>query len=91
MDGEEVVQLYISVQEKDAPIRSLKGFQRIFLKKGESKIIRFTLTPEDISILDNNGNPRKSSGKLTISIGGRQPGVANEENGNVVQSVMELR
>ena len=90
MDGEEVVQLYVSVPGKDAPIRSLKGFKRIFLKKGESKDLRFTLTTEDISIMDNNGNPQKPGGKVTISIGGRQPGPASEKNGEVVQSVMEL-
>ena len=91
MDGEEVVQLYVSAPGKDVPIRSLKGFQRIFLKKGESKLIRFTLGPEDISTMDNNGNPIKPGGKLTISIGGKQPGPVNDRTGNVVQAVMELR
>ncbi|HSC39266.1 MAG TPA: fibronectin type III-like domain-contianing protein, partial [Chitinophagaceae bacterium] len=91
LDGEEVVQLYVSVPGKDAPTRSLKGFQRIFLKKGESRVVRFTLRPEDISIMDNNGNPRKTSGRVTISIGGRQPDAANEKTGNVVQSAIELR
>jgi beta-glucosidase len=90
LDGEEVVQLYVSVPGKDAPIRSLKGFQRIFLKKGESRVVRFTLRPEDISIMDNNGNPRKTSGRLTISIGGRQPGAVNEKTGSVIQSVLDL-
>ena len=91
MDGEEVVQLYVSAPGKDAPIRSLKGFQRIFLKRGESKVMQFTLTTEDISIMDNNGNPIKPGGKIAISIGGKQPGSVNEKTGEVVQSVMELR
>jgi len=91
MDGEEVVQLYVSVAGKDAPIRSLKGFKRIFLKKGESKPVRFTLTPGDIAIMDNSGHPIQPGGKLTISIGGRQPGPENGKTGNVVQSVIALR
>jgi beta-glucosidase len=46
MNGEEVVELYVSNQDKTihAPIKALKGFQRIVLKAGESKTITFNLT-----------------------------------------------
>ena len=30
------------------PVRELKGFQKIFLKKGESKQVTFTIEPEDL-------------------------------------------
>src|SRR5690606_34202737 len=48
-DGEEVVQLYLRdlVRSITPPIRELKGFQKVFLKKGESKIVTLVLGPED--------------------------------------------
>jgi beta-glucosidase len=43
-EGDEVVQLYISGEPgENAPIRSLRGFQRIHLKPGESKQVTFKL------------------------------------------------
>ncbi|MDP4289656.1 MAG: glycoside hydrolase family 3 N-terminal domain-containing protein [Bacteroidota bacterium] len=45
MDGEEVVQLYIHdlVSEFVRPLKELRGFQKVFLKAGESKTIRFEI------------------------------------------------
>jgi beta-glucosidase len=88
-DGEEVVQLYVSLPGKDAPARSLKGFQRIFLKKGESKTVRFTLTSEDIATFDEQGKPTALKGNVTIAIGGRQPGAAAVQSKLCVQSSIE--
>ena len=74
-DGEEVVQLYVSGQVKsmEAPVRQLKGFKRIFLKQGESKTVTFTLSPDNLSLMDKNGKAVAYSGKVNISIGGCQP------------------
>jgi beta-glucosidase len=49
-DGEEVVQLYIRdlVGSITRPVKELKGFQKIFLKKGESRRVRFTLGVDDL-------------------------------------------
>ncbi|WP_440135301.1 fibronectin type III-like domain-contianing protein, partial [Chitinophaga sancti] len=74
-DGDEVVQLYVSHPGvANAPIRALKGFQRISLKHGESKNVSFTLTTEDLSLVDDNGKRYQPGGKTVISIGGGQPG-----------------
>jgi beta-glucosidase len=74
-DGEEVIQLYVSNQNKAilSPIKALKGFKRIFLKAGESKIIQFSLTPQQLSATDENGVDKFLKGKLMISVGGGQP------------------
>src|SRR5690606_26720983 len=50
-DGEEVAQLYIRdlVSSVTRPVKELKGFQKVFLKKGEKKSLQFTLTPDDLS------------------------------------------
>ncbi|HEX9739231.1 MAG TPA: beta-glucosidase BglX, partial [Ignavibacteriaceae bacterium] len=49
-DGEEVVQLYIQdlVASVTRPVKELKGFKKIFLKKGEEKEINFTISEEDL-------------------------------------------
>ncbi len=73
-DGEEVVQLYVSTTGQNAPIRSLKGFQRIFLKKGESRTVQFNLTREDLAVIDNQGKPIPVKGPVNMAVGGRQPG-----------------
>lgn len=46
-DGDEVVQLYIHQQGQQA-IKELKGYQRVHLKKGESRRITFSLKPDDL-------------------------------------------
>ncbi|MCU7552215.1 glycoside hydrolase family 3 C-terminal domain-containing protein [Chitinophagaceae bacterium LB-8] len=79
-DGEEVVQLYIAYlnAKGKAPIRALKGFQRIALKKGESRKIRFVLTPEQLSLVNDKGEMYQPAGALLISVGGGQPAVKLE-------------
>lgn len=85
-DGEEVVQLYTAYNSLAGlnPLKALKGFKRIALKAGESQKISFTLTPEQLSLIDNTGNAYQPKEKLTVSIGGGQPGVKNKTTSNVV-------
>ena len=54
-DGEEVVQLYIhdKVRSVTPPGKELKGFKKISLKKGESKTVTFTITPEDLKFYNS--------------------------------------
>ncbi|WP_462264388.1 beta-glucosidase BglX [Mucilaginibacter sp.] len=53
-DGEEVVQLYIRdmVGSVTRPLKQLRGFQKVFLRKGESKDVHFTITNEDLKFYD---------------------------------------
>ena len=50
-DADEVAQLYIHQRYGSSarPVRELKGFQRVTLKPGETRTIRFTLTPAELS------------------------------------------
>jgi beta-glucosidase len=50
-DGEEVVQLYVRdlVGSVTRPVKQLKGFEKISLKKGEKRTVRFTLTDADLA------------------------------------------
>ena len=91
-DGDEVVQLYVSGKAVNAtaPVRSMKGFQRIFLKAGETKEVRFTLTPDDLSSMDNNGRPERFTGKVNISVGGRQPDAQTVKEKKTVEGYLTL-
>lgn len=85
--GEEVVQLYISHQgvQGKAPLKALKGFQRISLKAGESKTVSFTLTPEQLSLVSEDGKMLEPKGKVVISVGGGQPDIKNNTTSNVIK------
>jgi beta-glucosidase len=52
--GEEVVQLYIRdvLSSITTPVKQLRGFQKVSLKPGEKKTVRFTLTAEDLALLN---------------------------------------
>lgn len=93
-DGEEVVQLYVSHQyiKGRAPIRALKGFKRIALKAGESKLVFFVLGPDQLSLVDwESGEYYQPDDKVTISVGGGQPGVKNKTTSNVVSRSFIVR
>lgn len=54
-DGEEVVQLYIRdlVGSVVRPVKELKGFQKLMIKKGESKTVTFTVTTNDLKFYND--------------------------------------
>ena len=70
-DGAEVVQLYIRdlVGKITRPVKELKGFQKVFLKKGESKKVTFNITPEDLKFYDNDLKFDWESGDFIIMVG----------------------
>jgi beta-glucosidase len=72
--GDEVVQLYLTHPGvPGAPLRALRGFQRIHLDKGEKQSVSFTLHPRDLSIVDESGKHRIVPGRVEVWIGGGQP------------------
>jgi len=75
-EGDEVAQLYLSTDRPGAPIRSLKGFQRVHLKPGESRTISFRLTPRDLALADDQGVMRILPGSYRLWVGGGQPGTS---------------
>ena len=73
LDGEEVVQLYIKDLESDIwmPVKKLRKFDRISLKKGESKTVEFELNvSKDFRYYDPMGRKYKvEPGSFEIQIG----------------------
>lgn len=70
-DGEEVVQLYIRdlFGKVVRPVKELKGFQKIFLKKGETKTVNFILTPDNLKFYDDQLNYDWEAGEFEIMVG----------------------
>jgi beta-glucosidase len=74
MEGDEVVQLYLTHPGvAGAPIRALKGFQRVHLAKGEKRTVTFALSNRDLSIVDPDGTRRVVAGTVEAWLGGGQP------------------
>ncbi len=74
-DGYEVVQLYLTDMESSVrvPRRQLAGFARIRLAAGESKTVSFTVSPRQLSVIDEAGRRIQEPGAFRLSVGGRQP------------------
>lgn len=70
-DGAEVVQLYIRdmVGSITRPVKELKGFQKVMLKKGESKKVTFDITPENLKFYNGDLKYDWEPGEFDIMIG----------------------
>lgn len=71
-DGKEVVQLYIRqmVGSIARPVKELKGFQKIFLKAGETKTVSFNITPDDLKFYNSDLKYDWEAGDFVIMVGG---------------------
>jgi beta-glucosidase len=75
-EGDEVVQLYLTDLEASVrvPIRSLAGVERVHLKPGERRVIKFTIDPRQLTVVTNDGRAVVEPGDFKVTIGGKQPG-----------------
>ncbi len=72
--GDEVVQLYLKFPGvRGAPLKALRGFQRIHLDPGASRKVHFELKGRDLGMVTANGDPIIAAGRYTVFIGGGQP------------------
>lgn len=71
-DGAEVVQLYLRdlVGSITRPVMELKGFEKIFLRAGESQTVSFQITPDLLRFYDYNLNHVAEPGDFDVMIGG---------------------
>lgn len=83
-DGSEVVQLYIRdmVGSITRPVKELKGFQKIFLKSGESRTLQFTVRDEDLAFYNSNLEFKAEPGDFKVFVG--------TNSANVLESNFEL-
>jgi beta-glucosidase len=69
--GDEVVQLYINdvISSTSRPVIELKGYEKVALEPGETKTVKMTLTPEELSMLDRDMNVVVEPGTFEVMIG----------------------
>ena len=71
MDGTEIVQLYIrNLQDPDAPLKTLRAFQRVSVKAGQTQTATLTLSRESFEFFDASTNTmRVKPGKYELLVG----------------------
>jgi beta-glucosidase len=73
-DGDEVVQLYLKFPNTPgAPLKALRGFQRVHLAAGASDKVHFELKDRDLSMVTEAGEPVIAEGEYSLFVGGGQP------------------
>lgn len=72
MDGDEVVQVYVkSMSDPEGPAKSLRGFQRVPVKAGETVTVNIPMGPEDIDLFNPmTGKMEGAAGEYEIFYGG---------------------
>jgi beta-glucosidase len=72
VEGDEVAQLYLhhDVSSVETPDRALKGFARVHLKPGESRLLRFDLKRDDLAVWSRNHRWIVEPGAYTLFSGG---------------------
>jgi beta-glucosidase len=92
-EGDEVSQLYLDFpDDPGAPRIALRGFQRVTLKPGESRALRFDLSPRDISAVTIDGVRKVLMGDYRVSVGSGQPdtGVPGQSAGFAIAKEVTL-
>ncbi len=73
--GDEVAQLYLRFPDvPGAPLRALRGFERVHIAPGASRRVTFHLRRRDLSMVTDSGDIIIAQGRYTVSVGGGQPG-----------------
>ncbi len=80
-DGEETVQLYIRdmVAKVTQPVKELKKFQKVYLKKGESREISFTLNTDNLKYVNSNLQWIYEPGAFKVFVGGNSRDVVEAD------------
>lgn len=70
-DGEEIVQLYVAdkVASMVRPVKELKGFEKVFIPKGQTKHVVFTINVRDLGFWDNNMQYIVEPGMFDVMVG----------------------
>lgn len=72
VDGAVVAQLYMRdlVASTTRPVRELKGFEKVFLKAGESVVVEFVLKAEDMAFCREDMKYAQEPGEFAVWVGG---------------------
>lgn len=72
VDGDEVVQVYLRRNDdRNGPLKSLRGFRRVHVKAGETVVVNIPMAPENIDLFNPaTGTFDSPSGTHTLYYGG---------------------
>ena len=75
-DAAEVIQFYLSDLQASTfvPLHHLIGFERVYFKAGESRSVKFAITPEMMSFYNEEGKLTLEPGEFRLEVGGCSPG-----------------
>jgi len=75
VEAEEVAQIYLTDVKASTivPQYKLIGFKRIHLQPGETRTVPFTVTPEMMMFINDNGDPILEPGDFVVHVGGSSP------------------
>jgi beta-glucosidase len=95
LDAAEVGQFYLSDLHASTivPFHHLIGFERVVLHAGESRVLRFTITPEMMSFYNDDGKLTIEPGQFRLEVGGCSPGERGQALGapKPVTATFELK
>lgn len=79
-DGQEVVQLYIRrpVASRSRPVRELKAFEKVAIRAGETRSVRFRLNVAQFGFHDDRGHYVMEPGEVELYLGGSSRAEAKE-------------
>ena len=82
-DSAEVAQFYLTDIQASSivPLHHLIGFERVVLKAGESRALKFTITPEMMSFFNDDGKLTLEPGEFHLEVGGCSPSKRGQELG----------
>ena len=85
----ETVQLYVSTPNAGAgaPFSQLAAFERVTLRPGESRTVRFTVNPDQMKEFQEDGSTKLLKGTYKITVGTAAPTPRTEELGEAIRSV----
>ncbi len=73
--GDEVAELYLEFPSlPGAPLRALRGVERVHLLPGQTRSVTYTLNARDLSMVNEQGEHVAAPGEYTVFVGGTQPG-----------------
>jgi beta-glucosidase len=90
-EGTEVVQLYVRdmVSSVTTPERALKGFSRVDLRPGESKVVDFKVGPEHLSLWNREMKRVVEPGRFKIMVGSSSADIRQTDSLEVVKTVLK--
>jgi beta-glucosidase len=86
--GDEVVQVYLTNERASVPVpvRQLVGFERINLAPGQSRRLSFSISAEQMSVIDDRGKRVLIPSAYLVAVGGSQPGFEGESTSGPILS-----